>query len=274
MSLLTFTEFNRDVNLILMTVSPIKHILNLKSITGGRDGLIPRKPDIFTYIDDANAVEKVRISGSVVNISQNKQIARVHAEKSQEIFNTVTLRANNICMRVNEKKTQLLCISSNLTSTVTSYIRHGNEKIESTDSLKIIGFMFSNKPNVGLHVDYMIKKAKRKLWTLRHLKQAGLGCDGLLKIFNYVIRPTLEYACPTFHPMLSTGMRDKIEYTQKRASKLIFGWNSNYDELVNAGKIETIESRRKRSTLNFARKAEKSERFKHWFREKNTKALH
>ena len=63
-------------------------------------------PEIFIYIDDANAVEKCRIQDSVAQISQNKQEIKVHAEKSQELLNTFSIRASQIGMRVNHNKTQ------------------------------------------------------------------------------------------------------------------------------------------------------------------------
>ena len=66
-----------------------------------------KSPDIFIYIDDANAVEKVRIPGSVVTISQNQQQTRIHAQKSEYIFNAVTTRVANIGMRVNAKKNSI-----------------------------------------------------------------------------------------------------------------------------------------------------------------------
>ena len=79
-------------------------------------------PEIFIYIDDANAVEKTRVPGSIVSISQNKQQAFVHAQSSEEIFNTVSIRSSRIGMKVNKSKTQLLCVSASNTSEVKSYI--------------------------------------------------------------------------------------------------------------------------------------------------------
>ena len=115
----------------------------------------------------------------------------------------------------------------------------------------------------------MLKKAKRKLWTLQHVKRAGLGTEDLLMTFNTIIRPTLEYAAPTFHPMLNQEMRDNIESIQKRASKLIFGWNTSYDEIIQAGKMVTLDRRREELTKKFAIKASKSARFSGWFEEKS-----
>ena len=68
-------------------------------------------------------------------------------------------------------------------------------------------------------------------------------------------------------------MTDELEYVQKRACKIIFGWNSNYDELVAAGKIETLFKRREKLTLSFAEKSAKNPRFEHWFKEKNYNGL-
>ena len=129
--------------------------------------------------------------------------------------------------------------------------------------------MFSNKPDMHLHVNYMLKKARSKLWALRNVKRAGMGESDMLKIFNTCIRPTLDYLAPTFHSMLTKEMSEEIERIQKRACKMIFGWNSSYSDLVKNEKIETLSARRERLTLNFAKKAAANPRFNHWFPEKN-----
>ena len=47
------------------------------------EGWTEEDPKLFVYIDDANSIEKVRIPGSVVEISQNKQICKVHAQNQK-----------------------------------------------------------------------------------------------------------------------------------------------------------------------------------------------
>ena len=81
---------------------------------------------------------------------------KIHAQKSEELFNEVAIRSSEINMKVNSKKTQLLCITANTTSDTYSYIRTGNEKIISTNSLKILGFMFGNSPNVNAHISLFV----------------------------------------------------------------------------------------------------------------------
>ena len=236
-------------------------------------GWTPTDPNIFIYIDDANAVEKCLVPGSLATISQHKQETIVHAAKSEELFRSVTIRAAHIGMRVNQKKTQLLCVSASSSANISSYIRANDERIHSTNELKILGFIFGNKPSVKPHVEYMLNKARKRLWTLRQVKKAGLAKEDLLKVFNTVIRPALEYAAPTFHSMLPAYLSDEIEGVQRRACKIIFGYNSSYDDLINSGTIETLSSRREKLTVNFAKKCTSNPRFKHWFEEREENCL-
>ena len=135
--------------------------------------------------------------------------------------------------------------------------------------LKILGFMFGPKPTVRYHVDNILNKARRKLWTLRHVKKAGMKEEDMMKIFNTIIRPCLEYAVPTFGPMLTEEMKNELESIQKRACKIVFGWDSSYSELIASGRVESLEKRREKLILNFAHKCVKNPRFVSWFPERN-----
>ena len=67
---------------------------------------------------------------------------------------------------------------------------------------------------------------------IKTLKKAGLAQEDLLIAFNTIIRPTLEYAAPTFHSMLMKEMSEEIENIQKRSCKIIFGWDCKFRSLV------------------------------------------
>ena len=59
---------------------------------------------------------------------------------------------------------------------------------------------------------------------------------------------------PTYGPMLTKEMSDELESIQKRACKLIFGWDSSYKELLEENKIESLEERRKKLKLKLCSK--------------------
>ena len=49
--------------------------------------------------------------------------------------------------------------------------------------LKILGFMFGNIPSVKQHIDYMLLKAKKKLWSLRHVKKSRMKEEEMFSKF-------------------------------------------------------------------------------------------
>ena len=61
-------------------------------------------PNVYIYIDDANGVEKVRVPGSIVHVSERRQKIQVHTYKSEELMRNVTVKAESMGMRVNGKK--------------------------------------------------------------------------------------------------------------------------------------------------------------------------
>ena len=67
----------------------------------------------LVYIDDYNSIEKVKVLGSVSHYTTGRSKYKVLAGKSEALFQQVTDLAEENRMRVNQKKTQMLCIHSN-----------------------------------------------------------------------------------------------------------------------------------------------------------------
>ena len=235
------------------------------------DTLCPEPVKTLVYIDDYNSIERVKIGEAMSHISTQKRKIKVLAQKSEKVFSEVETLATDINMKVNASKTQLLCIYANNFNNVKSYIRTNSGEINSTDSLKILGFHFSPEPNANHHVTLLIDKFYSKLWTLRFLKKSGMSEKDLLGIFNQVIRPSVEYSSIVYHSLIPKFLSDKLESVQRQAAKIIFGYGVEYADLLSSGKMESLESRRKCNALKFATKAAASERFgKLWFKENPT----
>ena len=52
---------------------------------------------------------------------------------------------------------------------------------------------------------------------------------------------------------------------QRQAYKIIYGWGVDYSVMVEEGMVETLQERREKSCLKFAKKNKDTARFKHWF---------
>ena len=164
-------------------------------------------------------------------------------------------------MRVNEDKTQLLCISAAKTAHVNSYINASTKRIEGGSELKILGFHFGNDPSPALHVEKMKEKFRRRLWCLRHMKRSGMSESDLLFLYKTIILPVLDFATVAYHSMINVTQKLQLEHLQKRAAKIIFGIDCNYQELLDSEKLEELNTRRERFFVNFAVKASNNPRY-------------
>ena len=146
----------------------------INNVLGLPHGWSKQELEIKIYVDDLNSIEKVTQENAVSHITGRKRMLKVHAERTELLFEEIFHKAEEIKMKVNQQKTQLLCISAAIHDEVVSYIRpmvNGNQiESMSTDRLKIVGFNFSSSPDVSFHVAELCVKFKCKLWSLRELK--------------------------------------------------------------------------------------------------------
>ena len=66
------------------------------------------------YIDDYNCIEKVRQRDGIFHLTAGGRITSAHASQTQKVFNTIQYEASKIGMIVNDKKTNMVCISPSM----------------------------------------------------------------------------------------------------------------------------------------------------------------
>ena len=69
-----------------------------------------------------------------------------------------------------------------------------------------------------------------------------MGISDLIKVFDTVIRPSVEYSSVIYNPMISKKLADKLELVQKQAIRIIYGYHCDYDRMVGDGRIETARN--------------------------------
>ena len=218
------------------------------------------------YIDDLSIGETLDLDIAVSTYSQQLEKKTIHARKCEEYFETIDVNARSIGMKINSEKTQLLCINDNNICDTECFTQvDPDTRIMSTDSMKILGFVFSNKPNVTAHIEYIINKFNKAVWSINHIKRAGIKNDVIVTVYCTMLRPIIECNSPVYHPMLSQEDSKRLERLQKTALKLIFGFNKTYTELLDCAKIQSLEKRREAAFVKFAHNLSTSERFSKWF---------
>ncbi len=77
------------------------------------------------------------------------------------------------------------------------------------------------------HINYITKKACKKLYSLKVLNRAGVSQANILKIYLSTVRPVLEYAGPVWQA-IPGYLSDAIERIQKRALHIIYPEAKSY----------------------------------------------
>ena len=230
---------------------------------------LPVAPIVKGYIDDFNVIERLDDRLKTTHFTTNRTTSSLYAGDSGKVFEQLGVVSKDLGMKINPDKTQLLCISPANGAATESYIRAEGKKIRSGPELKILGFWFSDKPTVKLHVEKILAKARSRLISLRVLKKSGLGEGDLLKTYTTYIRPLLDYAVPTYHPQLTDEMASELERFQAKAMKIVYGPLVAYHTVIENNLIVTHKQRRERLFDKFTRKAQANPAFREkWFPER------
>ncbi len=119
----------------------------------------------------------------------------------------------------------------------------GNKEIECVSNYKLLGVYLNEDLSWNTYIDYIFKKACKRLYSLRILRGAGVASSSILKVYLTIIRPVLEYAVPVWQSISST-LSDKLETIQKRALKIIFPSAETYLEALQLAGIDNLADRR------------------------------
>ena len=66
--------------------------------------------------------------------------------------------------------------------------------IEQVPSYKLLGVHLSHNLSWSIHCDYIVKRARKRLYVLRVLMKSGLPPADLIQVYCSLVQPILEYA--------------------------------------------------------------------------------
>ena len=218
----------------------------------------------FKYVDDTTTVEAVPPGLGIRHITAATTLEKVPADLTEGAMNSIIEAAGDIGMVVNCKKTQLLCISGDNGCSTTAAIREpSGQEINSVRSMKLLGFMLTDTPDVSGQVAMLKTKFRAKFWGLINLRRAGLKGKKLYKLYCSLVRPVLECNSVVFHTMLTRAQSNELEKLQRQAIRLSFGFAQSTEQHIVAHGLQTLEERRTTALRKFTAKIMKTNgRFK------------
>ena len=127
----------------------------------------------------------------------------------------------------------------------------GGVVIERVKSFKFLRVLSFEDLTWGVHCDYIIKKANRRLYALRSLKNCGVPTSDLITVYCSLIRSVIEYASAVF-ANFPKYLSDALEGIQRRALRIILP-NLLYDEALMLSGLPSLEDRRAAACESFMR---------------------
>ena len=84
---------------------------------------------------------------------------------------------------------------------------------------------------------------KKRLYSLRILRRAGVDQASMFKVYTSSVRSLLEYALPVWQS-IPGYLSDKTESIQKRALKIVFPPADSYSDALELARMKTLAYRR------------------------------
>ena len=195
------------------------------------------------FIKDMPHAETIK---SVKYIDDTTLSGRVNSRSPSHLQDTTDMIidwSNDNKIKINEKKTKKMFISTKRPPVPPNPINIHGQSIERVKVFKLLGVWVQDNLSWDHHVSHMLSRAATRLYYLRQLRRAGLGTDDLLSYYKAVVRSVVEYASQVWNSGLTKGQSEDLERVQKRAMHIIFP-DADYDLALQLSELQSLEDRR------------------------------
>ena len=195
--------------------------------------------------------------------------------KNSNVFNEL-LRTRDYAkaneMKINYKKTKVMIFNPCTSIDFMPELTLENNELEVVDEVRLLGLILRSDLKWTSNTENMVMKANKRIWILRRLKYLGAKDCDLIDIYLKQIRSVLELAVPAWHGGLTLAEQMDIERIQRSVAHIILGDKyCSYKEALKTLNLESLQARRNKLCLKFARKSEKNDKFVKWFKRSRPK---
>ena len=226
------------------------------------DNRLPDKT-MQKYVDDATITECIK-KAQCEPADPASETVTVRAREIEDSFAEIERQCDRKGLKVNESKTKILPIDNATTKTQAWIQTPDGQTIESDEELKLLGFVFSKKPNCNAQIKNLLHRASARFYVLKYYSSFMPGSE-LITLYDSLVRSVLEYSSVIYGPMITRYQVNELERFQKRCLKCIFGYDKKYSEILEISGLPTLENRREVAMLKFADKTSQNDNYSHLF---------
>ena len=167
-------------------------------------------------------------------------------------------------MVINQKKTQIMSFNFRTSLNFPPIFSIGDsDTLDIVKQTKLLGIIVSDNLKWSEHVEYMCKKACKKVWLLRRMKILNLDNDILLDFYCKEVRSILEFGVAVWNSGLTGKLIEQIERIQKICINVILcdtEWDIPYEVGCTLLGIEPLTYRRTDLCIRFIQKTSREPR--------------
>ena len=143
-------------------------------------------------------------------------------------------------MKLNFKKTKIMVFNPCKSLDFKPEISLDGKELEIVDEIRLLGLIIRSDMKWNANTLNMVKKASKRLWILRRLKQLGASTHALVDVYIRQVRCVLELAAPAWQGGISQAEKLDLQSVLKCAAHIILG--NVYTSYSNALEILNLES--------------------------------
>ena len=171
-------------------------------------------------------------------------------------------------MKLNCKKSKFMFFNPTENVDFDPCLEIEGQHVDTVEEMRLLGLIFSNDLKWRANTDAMTKNAYARLWMMKRLKvrRRGANLTDLIDVYIKQVRSILEFGVPLWNSAITQEETLDIERVQKSFLHIAMGNNyHSYESALERAELESLEARRTKLCLSFAKKAAKHPKHKHWF---------
>jgi hypothetical protein len=223
------------------------------------------------YIDDASQARSIDLKKCLLKLDLSGrprpleffehtgyQLDPVKNELQVDLSELKAFTDQNL-MVINQKKTQIMCFNFRTSLKFPPIFYVGDSApLEIVNETKLLGIILTDDLKWNAHVEFMCKKASKKIWQLRRMKILNLEPEILLDFYLKEVRSILEFGVACWNSGITCKLSERIERLQKICVNIILcdsEWEIPYFVGCTLLGIEPLAYRRSDLCIRFVQKA-------------------
>ena len=126
-------------------------------------------------------------------------------------------------------------------------VKIDEQVIKSSPDLKLLGVTLDDELSFSTHISDICKMASKKVGVLVRLRNM-IPREAKLQLYKSAILPNLTYCHIGWHFCKASDAR-KLERVQERALRAVYDRNASCKELLEKGRLSSLENRRLQDIL-------------------------